>query len=118
MIMNKNAMLISDDPSFLFMMTTILDQFELQLLNIENEEKLWEEINEKKPSIVIWDLENRQDIQKIKREFSHYVPENCHILFFVDNISELSHLNNGKIHLIEKPFSPNEISQFLKQTIV
>ena len=33
--MDRNAILISDDPSFLFMLTTIIDQLELNLLSVE-----------------------------------------------------------------------------------
>ncbi|TES92316.1 MAG: hypothetical protein E3J87_05670 [Candidatus Cloacimonadota bacterium] len=113
--MMKKAMMISDDPSFAFMMTTIIDQLELHLLSIEKKDNLWEEIREKNPNIVIWDFDGTEGTEKIGEKFHTYIPEDCHLLLFSNAISGLTHFKNGRLHLFEKPFSPNEISHLIKE---
>lgn len=113
--MDRNAILISDDPSFLFMLTTIIDQLELNLLSVEKKDNIWKEINEKKPCIVIWDFTESPVIEKMNEKIHNYIPQDCHLLLFSNAISGLSHLKGGRLHLFEKPFSPNEISNLIKE---
>ena len=113
--MNKRVMLIADEPTFVFMMTTIVDQFELELLTVKNKKNIWDEIKNRKPAIVIWDFNETDDIDKINKNFHTYIPQNCHLLLFLNTTSGLTHLNNGRSHLFEKPFSPNEISRVIKE---
>jgi len=113
--MNDRVMLIADEPTFLFMMTTIVDQFELELLTFKNDENIWNEISSRKPTIVIWDFNETDDIDKINKLFHTYIPQDCHLLLFVNTTSGLTHLNNGRLHLFQKPFSPNEISRIIKE---
>lgn len=113
--MDRNVILISNDPSFIFVITTIIDQFELNLFSIEKKDSIWKEINEKKPRIVIWDFSELTGIEKVNEKIHNYVSHDCHLLLFSNAISGLSHLKDGSLHLFEKPFSPNEISHLIKE---
>lgn len=112
--MNNNVLLISVDPTFIFMVTTIIDQLDLQLLPIQEKNFMWDEISEKNPRIVIWDFEDSAKVSELEEKIHNYLPQDCHIILFSNAITGLSHFNNGRLHLFQKPFSPSEISHLLK----
>jgi DNA-binding NtrC family response regulator len=112
--MSANVLLISNDPSFIFMMTTIIDHLELPLQSSDSAEAIWNQIRDKNPRILIWDFEGSQGIEQIEDKFRNELPESCHLFVFSNALSGLSHLRNGRLHLFEKPFSPSEISGLVK----
>jgi len=113
--MKRNAILLSDDANFVFMMTTIIDQMELNLLKVEKKDDIWQQITEKEPSIVIWDFGNSNHIDGFYSKLQNNISHNCHFLVFSDSISGLSHFSNGRIHIFQKPFSPNEVSHLIRE---
>ncbi|MCK4574957.1 hypothetical protein KAU34_00975 [candidate division WOR-3 bacterium] len=113
--MSKKVLMISDDPTFSFMMATIIDHLELQLLSVKNNISIWDNINEKNPSIVIWDFGNSTKVEKLDEKIKSYLPHDCHLLLFSSAISGLCHFKNGRLHLFQKPFSPSEISHLIKE---
>jgi hypothetical protein len=112
--MDNNVLLISADPTFIFMVTTIIDQLDLELLPVQEKNFRWENIEEKKPRIIIWDFEDSAKVSELEEKIHTYLPQECHIILFSNAISGLSHFNNGRLHLFQKPFSPSEISNLLK----
>jgi len=112
--MKKEALLISNDATFIFMISTIADQLELNLIKLENSADILNEINTKKPFLVFWDFGESLNVERLNEKFYKFIPEDCHLLLFSNAITGLNHFKNGQLHIFEKPFSPNEISQFLK----
>lgn len=116
--MSRNIFLISNDPTFVFMMTTIIDHLDLPLQSSADADTLWDQIVQKQPSIVIWDFDAGRTIENIEEKFHTQLPENAHLFVFSNAVSGLSHLKNGRLHLFEKPFSPSEISHLIKELVL
>jgi hypothetical protein len=112
--MNRSVFLISKDPTFVFMMTTIIDHLNLPLQSSDTSDAMWDQIAKKSPAIVIWDFDGAKSIQKIEGEFHQRLPESCHLFLFSNALAGMSHLKNGRLHLFEKPFSPSEISRLIR----
>lgn len=115
--MSRGIFLISTDPTFVFMMTTIVDHLNLPLQSSDNSETLWDQIGENKPRIVIWDFDGEKSVEKIEEKFQSKLPESSHLFVFSNAVSGLSHLKNGRLHLFEKSFSPSEISHLIKELV-
>ncbi len=115
--MKRDAILLSDDPNFIFKMTTIIDQMEIDLLKLGKKDEIWQQISKQEPCIVIWDFGNSNHIQSFLEKVKEHCSNNCHFLLFSNSVSGLSHFNNGRIHIFEKPFSPNEISHFIREIV-
>ncbi|TET17813.1 MAG: hypothetical protein E3J78_07150 [Candidatus Cloacimonadota bacterium] len=113
--MNKNVLLISNDPTFVFMMAAIIENLSLPLQSSHNDGNVWNLIKNKQPRIVIWDAEHSNAIEEIDHEFHNQLPGDSHLFLFSDAISRLSHLKNRRLHLFPKPFSPKEISCLLRE---
>ena len=116
--MNRKVFLISNDPTFVFMMTTIIDHLDLPLQSSDNSDTLWHQIGEKNPCIVMWDFDGANGTEKVEERFRNELPDSCHLFVFSNALSGLSHLKNGRLHLFEKPFSPSEISHLIKELVV
>lgn len=114
-MMSRSVFLISRDPTFIFMMTTIIDNLDIPFQSSESIEPLWEEISTKQPRIVIWDFSGLSDIGQIEEKFHRHVPDSSHLFVFSNALSGLSHLKNGRLHLFERSFSPSEVSHLIKE---
>jgi hypothetical protein len=112
---SKKVMLISKEPSFVFIITTIVEQLELTLLSLDNKNNITDEILEKQPFMIVWDTDDNSAYKTINNKFFRFLPRDCHLLLFSHNIEKLKHIKNGRVHLFEKPFSPNEISKVIKE---
>jgi hypothetical protein len=66
--MNRSVFLISKDPTFVFMMTTIIDHLNLPLQSSDTSDAMWDQIAKKSPAIVIWDFDGAKSIQKIEEK--------------------------------------------------
>lgn len=115
--MSRSVFLISKDPTFIFMMTTIIDNLGIPLQSVDRAESLWKEIDEEEPGIVIWDVDGATKIEQIENTFHRELPESSHLFVFSNTIAGLSHLKNGRLHLFERSFSPSEISHLIKELI-
>lgn len=120
--MSKNILLIDDEKDFSDLTSTLLDFHDLNVTTFNDPNDLLQKLNEKQHDVIVTDLmmphmDGFELIDKI-RQHSNYTDTPVIVLTAKTlNDTERKHILQNRIHLMMKPFQPQDLVDLIKKLL-